>query len=172
MVSHLGSNQRLCLRNDRFLGDLALGLGSLGGRGLLGGRNREFRLLGRSDRLGRTGRSSRAAAAEHLLNLAGVVSSVLLAHSSELIGLLLGNAPNLSGLSVNSIGGGLEVLVDQLLVGGVNQRNEEGNRGGNDGETPVWHKLDEMVGNEGSDAGLKWTALVLVPGQCYVTDNP
>lgn len=169
VMSPLGSNQRLCLRNDRFLGHLAFGLGDLSNLRLLGGSSRELGLLRRSNRGGLLGscgdRRSSTAATEHLLDLASVVTSVLLAHGSQLIGLLLGNASDLSSLGVNSIGGRLEVLVDQLLVGGVNQRNEEANRGGNDGEAPVGNKLDEVVGHEGGNAGLKSILLVLVPGK-------
>lgn len=162
MVSHLGSNQRLCLGDDRFLGNLALRLGRLRRLGLLGGRSREFGLLGRSNEgrlLRGAGRSRGATATEHLLYLAGVVSSVLLSHGGELISPLLGNASDLSSLGTNCIGGVLKVLVDQLLIGCVDERNEEGNSCGNDGESPVWDKLDEMVGNEGRNACL-WLTLL------------
>lgn len=148
-MSPLGSNQRLCLRNDEFLGHLAFGLGDLVKLRLLGGGSRELRLLRRSNGGGllgsHRGRGGSTTATEHLLDLASVVTSVLLAHGSQLVSLLLGNASDLSSLGVNSIGGGLKVLVDQLLVGGVNQRNEKGNRGGNDGEAPVGNKLDKVI---------------------------
>lgn len=170
MVSHLGSNQRLCLGDDRFLGNLALRLGRLRRLGFLGGRSREFGLLGRSNggRLLRgPGRSRGATATEHLLYLAGVVSSVLLSHGGELISLLLGNASDLGSLGTNCIGGVLKVLVDQLLIGCVDEGDEEGNGGGNDGESPVWDKLDEMVGNEGCNACLWLTLLAPLKSQWF-----
>jgi hypothetical protein len=46
------------------------------------------------------------------------------------------------------------VLVNQLLVGGVNQRNEKGNGGGNDSETPVWNELDQVVREKGGNTSL------------------
>ena len=99
--------------NDRFFGNLTLGLSSLLGLGLIGRGRREFSLLdGNGDR----GRSSSAFASKHLLNLDSIVASVLLAHGGNLISLLVGNASDLGGLGVDGIGSGLDVLVNHFLV--------------------------------------------------------
>lgn len=60
-----------------------------------------------------------------------------------MIGLLLSGISNLGGLGIDGVGGGLELLIDELLVGGVNQRSEESNSGRNDGKDPVGSDLDE-----------------------------
>lgn len=60
-----------------------------------------------------------------------------------MIGLLLSGISNLGGLGIDGVGGGLELLIDELLVGGVNQRSKEGNSGCNDGKDPVGSDLDE-----------------------------
>lgn len=60
-----------------------------------------------------------------------------------MVGLLLSGISNLGGLGVDGLGGGLELLINKLLVGGVDQRSEESNGGCNDGEDPVGSDLDE-----------------------------
>lgn len=154
--AHLSSNQRLLLGNSRHLGDLGGGVGGGllgGGNGLLGRGGGELGSLGLLLG-GDGGGSGGGAATHHLLNLAGVVASVLLAESSNLVGLLLGSGAQLSSLGVDGVAGSLEVLVDELLVGGVDEGNEEGEGGAENGKAPVGDELDEEVGDEGSDAGL------------------
>lgn len=162
MMGRLGSHHRLLLGDSGFLGDLAHWSGHLLRRRFLGRRGRKNRLdswsggrLGNRSR-GRSGsgRGTSTLAPKHLLHLSGVFASVLLAHGGKLISLLLGHAADLGCLSIDSLGSVLEVVVDQLLVGGVDERNEEGDSGGNDGKTPVWHQLDEMIRQESSDASL------------------
>lgn len=150
VVACLGGNQGLFLL-------LGGGLRSLGGNGLLRGSGRELGSLGRSSRLGDGNwRGSRAGAstANHLLNLSGVIASILLAKSGDLVSLLLGDAAYLGRLGVDGVGSVLDVVVDELLVASVHQGDKEGNGGANDGEAPVGNELDEVVGHEGSDAGL------------------
>lgn len=60
-----------------------------------------------------------------------------------MVGLLLSGISNLGGLGVDGVGGGLELLINELLVGGVDQRSKEGNGGCNDGKDPVGNDLDE-----------------------------
>jgi hypothetical protein len=101
------------------------------------------------------GRRRKVASAQNLLNLASVVSGILLSNGSKVVGLLLSSSSNLSGLGVDGVGGGLELLVDKLLVGGVDQGSEESNGGSDDGKNPVWYNLDEEAGNKGNDASLE-----------------
>lgn len=132
-------------------------MGSLlgGGNGLLGRGGRELGGLGLLG-LGDDGGSGRSrAATDHVLDLAGVVASVLLTEGGKLIGLLLGGVADLGGLGVDGIGSGLEVLIDELLVGSVDEGNEEGESGAEDGKAPVGNELDEEVGEESSNAGLE-----------------
>lgn len=139
---------KACLKSHLGMDGLLLGDFGLGGLGLLGGRRRELGgLLG--------GRGREVAGAQNLGHLASVVASILLSNGGEVVGLLLSGISNLGGLGVDGIGSGLELLVDELLVGGVDQGGEEGNGGCDNGENPVGHHLDEEAGNEGSDAGLE-----------------
>lgn len=46
------------------------------------------------------------------------------------------------------------MLIDELLVGSVDEGNKESQGGAEDGKAPVGNKLDEEVGDEGSKAGL------------------
>lgn len=107
-----------------------------GGRGLLGRRGREFRRL-----LGGSG--SKVVAAQDLLDLFGVVSGILLADGGEVVGLLLSSISNLGGLGANGIGSSLELLVNKLLVLGVDEGGEEGDGGSDDGKNPVGQHLDQ-----------------------------
>lgn len=117
---------------DRLLGD-----SWFGNLGLLGRRRGEIdgRLL--------RGRRRNVASAQNLLNLASIVLGILLSNRSKVIGLLLSSISNLGSLGVDGIGGGLELLVNELLVGRVDERSEESNGGCNDGKNPVGSDLDE-----------------------------
>lgn len=132
------------LSNDRLLrGRLFGGLGLLSRRG------------GELDRRLPGGRGRQATGAQNLMNLLGVVSSILLRHGSEVIGLLLSGISDLGSLGADDVGSTPELLVDKLLVFGVDQRGEEGNGGRNDGKDPVGQHLDEEAGKEGNGEGLE-----------------
>ena len=47
------------------------------------------------------------------------------------------------------------MLVDELFVGSVDEGDKESQGGAEDGKAPVGNKLDEEVGDEGSEAGLR-----------------
>jgi hypothetical protein len=49
----------------------------------------------------------------------------------------------------------LQLAVDKLLVGGVNERSEEADSRGNHGKAPVWDDLDEIVRQECAEGGLE-----------------
>jgi hypothetical protein len=66
--------------------------------------------------------------------------------ASELLDLL--------GLGVDDVGCVLDVVVDKLLVGLVDERGEEDNRGGDQGEAPEWDNLNQVVGEESANEGL------------------
>lgn len=94
-------------------------------------------------------------AADQLLGLGGVVAHVLLGDLGILSGSLLCGLTQLGSLSADDVGGLAEVLVDELLVGLVDERGEEEDGGGDQGKSPVGNDLDKVVGDEGSESGLK-----------------
>lgn len=151
---NLGGDQRLLLRNG---GDL----GNLVGDRLVDGGSRERRVLGDvlgllADGLGGRGGVG-ALATEHLLDLASVVTSILLGQRSDVLGLLLHNTLDLGGLSVDDVGGALEVLINQLLVRSIDKRNEKGHSGGNESKAPVRDELDEVVREVGGNTSLHYS---------------
>lgn len=107
-------------------------------------------LLGR---LGGDVRGSRVAS-EHRLSLGSVVAHVLLGDLGGVRGVLAGNLAELSSLGVDNVRGLLEVVVDELLVAGVDQRDKEEGGRGNQSKAPVGDNLDQVVGEEGSDTSL------------------
>ena len=137
--------------------DLGLGLDSLevvrGGswEDLLGG-GREVVLL--DDRLLRGLVFGLASTLDQGLGLGGIVANVFLGELGSLFGLLLGNGAQLGSLGIDNITGLLELLVDELLVGLVDQGSEENSRGGNQGKAPGGDNLDEVVGQESTKSNL------------------
>lgn len=151
-------------------------LGDIGDSGELGvllgdGRELNVGLLGSAEGkvlLGRGGEvvdggivvlSAAAAAAgdgvvDEGLGLGSVVTHVLLGSLGGLLGVLLGNGAELGRLGANDLTGVVELVVDDLTVGGVDERDKEENRGGDDGQTPVGNDLDEVVCDKGRDSGL------------------
>lgn len=91
---------------------------------------------------------------EEILNLGSVITSILLGNVGNVANLLLGNIANLVGLGVDHVRRGAELLVDELLVGGVDERNEEENGGSDDSKAPVRDELDKVVGDESSNTSL------------------
>lgn len=73
--------------------------------------------------------------------------------------LLRGELLDLRGLLVDDGGGVGDLLVDELLVGLVDQRGQEEDRGGDEGEAPEGHDLDEVVGGERAEEGLVGVSL-------------
>lgn len=59
--------------------------------------------------------------------------------------MLARDGAQLLGLAVDKVLGLLELVVNELLVGSVDQRSEEDNSGGNERKTPVRDNLDKVV---------------------------
>lgn len=157
--THLGSNERLLLVLDLRLRCRSSRL-NRSPEVLLRGR-REIRLLERASRLADRGgrlrggrRSIGLATTEHLLRLGGVVAHKLLGHLGGVGRVRTSNFLELLGLSADDVLRVLEVSVDQLLVGGVDERNSEEQGGSKQGKTPVWDDLNEPVREEGADGDL------------------
>ena len=141
----------------RRLNDGRLGLihghnGEVGPIHVLAGRSRE---VGRLDgRLLLRLLVMVAGALDQGLGLGRVVAHVLLGHLGGVLGALLGNRAELGRLSANNLAGVLELGVNELLVGGVDEWGEEDDRGGDDGQAPVGDDLDEVVRDKSSEGGL------------------
>lgn len=72
-----------------------------------------------------------------------------------LVGVLGGDFAELLSLLVGDLGGVVEVGVNKLLVGDVNQRSEVDDAGGDEEQAPLGSDLDEEVADDGSEGGLK-----------------
>jgi len=139
----LGGDKRLLLLalDDGIRLDVLLGGGGeVVGLVLLGGLGGDF---------GRSG-----SAADELLSLGGVVAHVLLGDLGGMGRVLAGHVANLAGLGIDNIRRLLNMVVDELLVGRIDERDEEQRRGEDQSEAPVRDDLDEPVGDEGRKEGL------------------
>ncbi len=95
-----------------------------------------------------------AGALDQGLGLGRVIAHVLLGHLRGLLRVLLGSLADLGRLGIHQVARVLELRVDELLVGGVDERREEDDGRGDDGQRPVGYDLDEVVREEGGDGGL------------------
>lgn len=134
-------------------------LGRVGRRnGLVSRRRGKLRLLGRESRVGVLRHvdllARRSLALEEILDFAAVIANVLLADVGNLLHLLRSNALDLGSLVVDELGSVVELLVDELLVGSVDQRHNKGNSGTNEGKTPDGNELYKVVRDESSDESL------------------
>lgn len=86
-----------------------------------------------------------------LMCLSGVLTKSTLCSLGGLSSVMTSELLDLISLLVDDSGEGLEVLVDELLVGLVDQGGEEEDGGGDDSKAPVWNDLDEVVGEESTE---------------------
>ncbi len=73
--------------------------------------------------------------------------------------MVAGKLLDLLGLGVDHIRGVLEMVVDELLVRLVDKGAEEEDGGGDQGKTPEWDDLNQVVGEERSNKGLYFRQL-------------
>ena len=139
----------------------------LGKKGLRSGFRRLLRFLGlkvllrggREVRRVRSARSLRGGrpSSDKLLGLGSVVTDILLRKLGSLCCVLGSNLSKLLTLGVDDIAGLLQVVVDELLVGLVNEGRKEDDGGGDQGKAPVRDNLDKPVGDKSTDGGLfRW----------------
>lgn len=124
---------------------------------ILLGSSREVGVLDGAVGLGWGGGGCRGrglTATEQLLGLGGVVAHVLLGDFGGLGGVGASNLPELLGLGSHDVLRILKVVIDQLLVGGVDQGNREQQSGGEERKSPVRNDLNEPVGEEGAECDL------------------
>lgn len=88
------------------------------------------------------------------LSEAHVLRGRLASSLHGLVGVLGGDFAELLGLLVGDLGGVVEVGVNELLVGDVDQRSEVDNAGGDEKQSPLGSDLDEEVADKGSEGGL------------------
>ena len=67
---------------------------------------------------------------------------------------MAGKLLNLLGLLVHNVGSMADMMVNNLLVADIDQRDEEHNRSTNQAHSPEWHNLDQIVGEECSNTSL------------------
>lgn len=89
------------------------------------------------------------------LGLSGIIANILLGELGGLLRLLLGNSADLRGLGIDDVAGLLELLVDELLVGGVDKGRKEDDGGGNQCKAPGGDDLDKIVREESTEGNLK-----------------
>lgn len=68
--------------------------------------------------------------------------------------MVAGKLLNLLGLLVHNVGSVADVMVDDLLVADIDQRDQEHNRSTDQAHSPKWHNLDQIVGEECSNTSL------------------
>lgn len=90
-----------------------------------------------------------------LLSLGRVVPNILLCGISGARSVVASELLDLLGLLVDNIGGVGDVVIDELLVGFVNERSHEQDRRGDESKTPQWDDLDQVVGEEGTKESLR-----------------
>jgi hypothetical protein len=148
----LCSNQRLLLGTCSWRG---LELLLRRSREVLTLVSRDVLLLDRSGfGLGDGGRNRAASATNHLLSLGCIFSCILLCGLGGSGSMVAGEFLDLLGLGVDDVGCVLDVVVNQLLVRLVDERGEEDDRGGDQGEAPEWDDLDQVVREESANKGL------------------
>lgn len=103
-------------------------------------------------------------ATKQFLDFVGVVASILLAQGGDLVHLLGSNIADLVSLGIDNLGGVVDLRIDELLVGSINQGHEEDDGGADNGKAPVGNELDQEVGDESSDASLSQVRFLLSPG--------
>lgn len=91
---------------------------------------------------------------QHRLSLGGVVTHVLLGNLSGLRSVLAGDLAQLLGLAVQDVGAFLHIVVDELLVRGIEEGSQEQSSSSNQGKAPVRNNLDKVVGDQSSNASL------------------
>lgn len=67
--------------------------------------------------------------------------------------MVAGQLLDLFGLLVDDVGGVCEVVVDKLLICLVDEGCEEEDGGRDEGQTPDWNDLYQIVGQESSNEG-------------------
>ena len=90
-----------------------------------------------------------------LLSEANVLRGRLAGSLHSLVGVLGGDFAELLGLLVGNLGGIVEVRVDELLVGYVDQRSEVDDAGRDEDKAPLGSDLDKEVADESSEESLE-----------------
>lgn len=104
--------------------------------------------------LGDGRRNGAAAATNQLLGLGRVVPNILLCGLGGSRSVMAGELLDLFGLLVDDMGGILDVVIDELLVGLVDEWGKEEDGGRDERHAPKWDNLDQVVRDESRKEGL------------------
>lgn len=91
-------------------------------------------------------------------SLGGVVVNEVLGGGNGSVGLLDSNLLDLNGLLVDNTGHVANLSIDGLLVLLVDEWSQEEDGSSDQRESPEWDNLDQVVGDEGGNEGLDWSA--------------
>ena len=94
-------------------------------------------------------------ASDHLLSLGRIVSNILLCDIGGARSVVGGELLDLLGLLVDHAGSIGDVMVNELLVGLIDERCKKEDRGGDESKTPQRDDLDQVVREEGTEEGLE-----------------
>lgn len=95
-----------------------------------------------------------AGLSDQALGLLRVLSNIYASSLSGTSGVVRSKILDLGGLLVDKVAGVGEVCVNDLLVLEVDKGREVDAGGEDQGKTPKWEPLDEVVGDEGSEESL------------------
>jgi hypothetical protein len=99
---------------------------------------------------GRAGTS----ASDQILSFGRIVSNILFCGIGGARSVVAGELLDLLGLLVNNAGSIRDVVVNELLVGLVDEGRNEEDGGGDESKTPQWDDLDQVVREESTEEGL------------------
>jgi hypothetical protein len=108
------------------------------------------------------GRGASTVLVNGLLSLSSRLLGVALDCLGSVLGVLVGEALDLSCLLASDLTALLELSINDLLVLDVDERGEVGYEGGDQGQAPERNELDEEVGDQRSEESLykSWSANV------------
>lgn len=75
--------------------------------------------------------------------------------------MLAGKGLDLLGLITDNLCSIGEVVIDKFLVGLVDKGSKEEDRGGNEGQSPEWYNLDQVVREEGTQESLYYISTMM-----------
>jgi hypothetical protein len=93
--------------------------------------------------------------AHEVLSLGSIVARVLLHALKTLACSFASNVFDLIGLSRDDSGGMFQLSVNDVLVLKINQRSQIDDARAEEGKSPEWHDLDQIVGDESREECLE-----------------
>lgn len=91
---------------------------------------------------------------DSLLRLRSVLLGVALHSLGSISSVLVGKTLDLSCLLASNLSTLLQLSINDFFVLDVDERSEVGDESSDQGQAPEWDKLDEVVGDQGSEESL------------------